>query len=262
MRQMEKQNKWSRREEQNFYRTVATFGADQIGPGQYAWDRFKEIAQLDKKLDETLNDYFTAFYHMCKKVCGKLDENDKDSKLPAHLADMQVEVISEDRAMRCLQRVDMLNKVRQDVLKHKEFEAWMANCLPSPDLPDWWVNSKHDVELVKAAARYGITRTEYYYVLDGDFSFKEALNKYMSHIHELMRVENEEFKDPTRNVDPIQYYFQNQAKIQHTLKIQGGVVSTAMANKTKREKKEKKETKKVKREPAESIAETADVIGK
>lgn len=261
MRQMEKQNKWSRREEQNFYRTVATFGADQIGPGQYAWDRFKEIAQLDKKLDETLNDYFIAFHHMCKRVCGKLDENDKDSKLPPHLVDMQVEVISEERATRCLQRIDMLNKVRQDVLKNKEFETWMANCLPSADLPDWWVSCKHDIELVKAASRYGITRTEYYYVLDGDYSFKEALNKYMSHIYELMRAENEEFKDPARCVDPIQYYFQNQAKIQHTLKKKTGTLPAATGtSKAKKDRKEKKANKRAKIEPAEAIPEPDDDV--
>lgn len=215
MRQIEKQSKWSRREEQNFYRTISTFGVDCIGSSQYAWERFKEIGQLDKKLDETLNDYFTAFFYMCKKVCNKLTDSDK---LPIHLQDLQVEVISEERATRCIQRVELLNKVRQDVLKHKNFSEWMTKCMTASDLPDWYLPVKHDIELVQAAARYGVTRTEYYYVIDSDFTFKESINKYMSHIHSLMQTENEKFMDPARNIDPIQYYFQSQAKIQVTFK--------------------------------------------
>ena len=215
MRQMEKQSKWSRREEQNFYRTISTFGVDSIGPNLYAWDRFREIGQLDKKLDETLNDYFIAFFFMCKKICHKLTDDDK---LPPHLVDFQVEVISEERATRCIQRVDLLNKVRQDVFNNQKFEEWILNCLPSPDLPDWWIACKHDADLIRAACRYGITRTEYYYVIDTQFTFKEYLNKYMVHIDKLMHAENKEFNDPTRNIDPIQYYFQNQSKIQMTFK--------------------------------------------
>jgi len=209
MRQIEKQSKWSRREEQNFYRTVSTFGVDCTGVnGAYQWDRFKEIGQLDKKPAETLTDYFTAFYHMCKKVCHKLGEEDK---LPAHLVDLQVETVSEERAMRCLQRVEMLNKVRLEVLRHEKFEEWtVERCTASSELPDWWQAGRHDWELVKAASRYGITRTEYYYVTDAEFTFKEALNRYMSHIYGLMVAEGGE----PGVVDPIQYYFQNQAKIQ------------------------------------------------
>lgn len=50
MRQIEKQSKWSRREEQNFYRALASFGVDCIDKenGVYAWDRFKEIGRKTK----------------------------------------------------------------------------------------------------------------------------------------------------------------------------------------------------------------------
>ncbi len=212
MRQIEKQSKWSRREEQNFYRTVSTFGVDCTGSGgQFVWDRFKEIGQFDKKPTETLNDYFAAFYFMCKKVSHKLGEGES---LPANLVDLQVEVISEERATRCIQRVEMLNKVRGDIVRHEKFEEWISvdNCGGGSDLPDWWIVGKHDRELVKAAARYGITRTEFYYVIDGELTFKEALNKYMSHIYGLMMADGGGVEMMV--VDPIQYYFQSQAKIQ------------------------------------------------
>jgi chromodomain-helicase-DNA-binding protein 7 len=220
MRQIEKQSKWSRREEQNFYRALASFGVDCLDKenGVYAWDRFKEIGQLDKKLDETLTDYYTSFYYMCRKVCNKLSDNEQP---PITNEIVQVETISEERASRCIQRVELLNKVRLDVLKHEKFAEWIGDkCAPSGDLPDWYVPGKHDCELVKAVARYGIQRTEFYFVNDAEFSFKEYLEKYMSHIEELMQRDNEMLDDQEamHNVDPIQYYFQNQGKIQVSFK--------------------------------------------
>jgi len=219
IRQMEKQSKWSRREEQNFYRAVSTFGVDCIDKKNniYAWDRFKEIAQLDKKLDDTLTDYFQCFLHMCKKVCNKLNNEDIQP-----LTEVQVEVISEERASRCIQRVELLNKIRQDVLKNENFVDWVSTrCKPSSDLPDWWICCKHDIELVKASAKYGITRTEFYFLNDSEFTFKESLTKYMKHIETLMNediVKLESDGTGVVNTDPIQYYFQNQSKIQLTFK--------------------------------------------
>ena len=79
----------------------------------------------------------------------------------------------------------------------------------------------------------------------------------MSHIHDLMKAENEEFNDPTRNVDPIQYYFQNQAKIQHTYKNQsGGAVASQKPGKQKQKKKSRAACKKT------SDDDVGTVVGK
>ena len=204
-RQIEKQTKWSRREESNFYRALSTFGVDfDKTTNSYRWDRFREMGQLDKKLDETLGDYFNAFYYMCKKVCNKIDENDQ---LPA--IDFMVESISEDRATRCIQRVELLNKLRQEIVNNENLEERIKLCKTSVDLPDWWIPIKHDKELIIAATRYGITRTDYYYLNDSEFTFKDYLTKYMKHIEQLMG---------DNKIDPIQYYFLNQAKIQQSFK--------------------------------------------
>ena len=65
-------SRWSRREEADFYRTVSTFGVEyNRAAGRYRWDRFRCFARLDKKYDDTLVEYFQAFYHMCQRVCGK-----------------------------------------------------------------------------------------------------------------------------------------------------------------------------------------------
>jgi len=203
IKQLEKQ-KWSRREEQNFYRAISVYGVDCIDSNKnlYNWTQFKELSQLDKKLDETLTDYYQSFYAMCMKSCNRAI-NQESENLP-------VEIISEEKAIKCIQRIEFLNKVRQIVLKHSEFTEWVSKrCLPCSDLPEWWINGKHDIELITAAAKYGIIRTEHYFLNDVDFTFKQSLYKFTQHIEYLMSKDN-------AKIDPVQYYIQNQAKIKQT----------------------------------------------
>ena len=63
---------WTRREEADFYRIVSTFGVERdCETGQFIWDKFRMLARLERKLDNTLTEYFRAFYHMCLKVCRR-----------------------------------------------------------------------------------------------------------------------------------------------------------------------------------------------
>lgn len=66
---------------------------------------------------------------------------------------MNVEPISEERASRCLQRVELLNKIREEILGHPELDERLKLCQPSMDLPDWWVCGKHDKDLLIGAAK-------------------------------------------------------------------------------------------------------------
>ena len=66
-------SRWSRREEADFYRVVSTFGIERdVRTGELCWDTFRGIARLDKKYNDTLGEYFRAFYHMCRRICMKL----------------------------------------------------------------------------------------------------------------------------------------------------------------------------------------------
>ncbi len=244
-RQIERQAKWSRREEQNFYKAIFTFGYDQIDQNSYAWDRFREIGQLEKKLDETLVDYLHSFLYMCKRVCNKLDESTQAPQI-----DAQCEQISEDRASRCLQRVEIFNKVRQNVLKHEKFNEWLneyddeLKITPGSDMPDWYVPGKHDRDLLKAIARYGLARTEMYYLNDDDLQFKDYLTKFMRHIEYMMDDENKNFGEDdadSRLNDPVQFYFQNQAKIQMTFR------QNVIEKEIRKQQKNKEKTKKTKK---------------
>ncbi|XP_041376531.1 chromodomain-helicase-DNA-binding protein 8-like isoform X2 [Gigantopelta aegis] len=162
--------RWSRREEADFYRTVSTFGVEyNRAAGRYRWDRFRCFARLDKKYDDTLVEYFQAFYHMCQRVCGKFKTTDEAK--PPH--NMYVEPISEERASRCLARIDLLNKIREEILLHPKLDEHIKLCQPSFDMPSWWQCGKNDKELLIGAARHGLARTDYHILRDPTLSFHE-----------------------------------------------------------------------------------------
>ncbi|KAG8200736.1 hypothetical protein JTE90_022342 [Oedothorax gibbosus] len=167
------QRKWSRREEADFYRTISSFGVEyNEEKKEYNWARFRGIARLERKYDETLAEYYKCFYAMCKRVCGR-ELTEEEEQLA-----MNVEPISEERASRCLQRVDLLNKIREEILGHPELDERLKLCQPSMDLPDWWVCGKHDKDLLIGAAKHGLSRMDYHLLHDPNLCFKDVLKNY------------------------------------------------------------------------------------
>jgi chromodomain-helicase-DNA-binding protein 7 len=66
---------------------------------------------------------------------------------------MEIGAISEDKALKVLERVKMLRKLREKVILHPDLKARLKKCEPALDLPDWWVNGKHDRDLLFGVAR-------------------------------------------------------------------------------------------------------------
>ncbi|CAH1277583.1 CHD7 [Branchiostoma lanceolatum] len=175
LRRREMAQRWSRREEADFYRVVSTFGVEFDRTKQkYAWDRFRSIARLDKKYDQNMTEYYLAFRSMCERVCGRRRKSDEEQQRN-HL---YVEPITEERASRCLFRIDLLRKVREEILPHPQLEERLKLCLPSHDLPDWWESGKHDKDLLIGMSRHGVSRTEYHILGDPTLSFAEIYKKH------------------------------------------------------------------------------------
>jgi hypothetical protein len=74
----------------------------------------RRLARLDKKNDDRLTLYYKDFIAMCRRVCGRPLEEDKDRGA-------NVEPISEERASRCLFRVQLLSKIRDEVQSYTNF---------------------------------------------------------------------------------------------------------------------------------------------
>ena len=95
MREMErvekKNSRWTRREEADFYRVISSFGVESTRRGaaeqqrHYIWDTFRQLANLHKKDDDMLTDYFESFCYMCRRVCNKQTLVDDSKFIDVHL---------------------------------------------------------------------------------------------------------------------------------------------------------------------------------
>uniref|UniRef100_A0A8C0WB32 DNA helicase n=1 Tax=Castor canadensis TaxID=51338 RepID=A0A8C0WB32_CASCN len=166
----EKRQKWTRREEADFYRVVSTFGVifDPVKQ-QFDWNQFRAFARLDKKSDESLEKYFSCFVAMCRRVCRML----RYVLGPPDLASL-IEPITEERASRTLYRIELLRKIREQVLHHPQLGERLKLCQPSLDLPEWWECGRHDRDLLVGAAKHGVSRTDYHILNDPELSFLDA----------------------------------------------------------------------------------------
>uniref|UniRef100_A0A8C7HVX7 Chromodomain helicase DNA binding protein 6 n=1 Tax=Oncorhynchus kisutch TaxID=8019 RepID=A0A8C7HVX7_ONCKI len=171
---LEWQRRWTRREQADFYRTVSSFGVV-YDPEKKAfdWSPFRSFARLERKTDESLERYFSSFVSMCRTACRltprKDEGNDSTGGKP----------ITEERAARTLYRIELLRKVREQVLRHPLLCPRLQLCRPSLYLPVWWECGKHDRDLLIGAARHGLCRTDYYILNDPQLSFLEAHRNYV-----------------------------------------------------------------------------------
>ncbi|XP_072833110.2 chromodomain-helicase-DNA-binding protein 8 isoform X1 [Pogona vitticeps] len=174
----EKQQRWTRREQSDFYRVVSTFGVE-YDPDtlRFHWNRFRALARLDKKTDESLAKYFHGFVAMCRQVCRLPPAASDESPDPT----LFIEPITEERASRTLYRIDLLRRLREQVLCHPLLEERLALCQPpGPEMPSWWQCGRHDGELLRGVARHGLSQTDTTVMQDPDFSFLAAR---LSHLH-------------------------------------------------------------------------------
>ncbi|KAL4658748.1 chromodomain-helicase-DNA-binding protein 9-like isoform X1 [Arapaima gigas] len=170
-------SRWTRREEADFYRVVSTFGVVfDPDAGRFDWTKFRAMARLHKKTDESLQKYLWAFTDMCRRVC-RLPPREGDPTDPS----ITIQPITEERASRTLYRIELLRKVREQVLRHPQLYERLLLCQPGPDLPVWWEPGRHDHDLLIGAAKHGVSRTDYHILRDPELTFIVAQSSYSQH---------------------------------------------------------------------------------
>lgn len=122
---------------------------------------------------------------MCKRVTGKPLTTEEETLL------ISVDPVTEDRAARCLARIDLLSKIREDIVLASDLDEKLTLCQPSIDLPDWWISGKHDKDLLIGAAKYGLNRLDLNLMHDPDLSFNDVLKQAEEEAAALMKVEAE-----------------------------------------------------------------------
>uniref|UniRef100_A0AAQ5YYW6 DNA helicase n=1 Tax=Amphiprion ocellaris TaxID=80972 RepID=A0AAQ5YYW6_AMPOC len=176
----ERQQRWTRREECDFYRVVSTFGVEKMkkepgllegGDNEFDWTRFRTFARLDKKTDESLSRYFRSFVAMCRRVCHLRPGREELSQTVAP--------ITEERASRTLYRISLLRRLRERVLPHPSLDERLPLAPPSSELPAWWNIPDHDRQLMLGAALHGVSRTELSIFADPQFTFGQARDEFI-----------------------------------------------------------------------------------
>uniref|UniRef100_A0A8C7LDT1 Chromodomain helicase DNA binding protein 7 n=1 Tax=Oncorhynchus kisutch TaxID=8019 RepID=A0A8C7LDT1_ONCKI len=163
----ERRQRWTRREESDFYRVVSTFGVIYDTDHQlFDWTQFRAFARLDKKSDESLEKYYFSFVAMCKRVCQLPDPT------------LIIDPITEERASRTLYRIELLRRIREQVLPNPLLGERLRLCQPSSDLPEWWACRRHDHDLLLGASKHGVSRTDYHILNDPALGFLEAHRKF------------------------------------------------------------------------------------
>ncbi|XP_060926010.1 chromodomain-helicase-DNA-binding protein 6 [Limanda limanda] len=182
---LEWQRRWTRREQADFYRTVSSYGVVYDPERKtFDWSQFRALARLERKTDESLERYFNSFVNMCRTACKLPLRKEEGLVDPVVL----VEPLTEERAARTLYRIELLRKIREQVLRHPLLSARLQLCRPSLYLPVWWETGKHDRDLLIGAARHGLSRTDFYILNDPQLSFLEAHRNYVKrqppHLHQ------------------------------------------------------------------------------
>lgn len=164
--------KLTRKEENDFFRAIMAYGIETKADDQkkILWDRFKQLARLDKKYDETLSEYYTAFTAACKKATGQsLNEEEESCQL-------QIDAIDEVKAKKIFARVDLMKTIRDTVLPDAKLDEKLLMCEDACDLPEWWVTGKHDKDLLQGVARSGMARMDYF-IMSEELCFKDLLKR-------------------------------------------------------------------------------------
>ncbi|KAF7711359.1 hypothetical protein HF521_000370 [Silurus meridionalis] len=173
---LEWQRRWTRREQADFYRTVSSFGVVYDPEKKvFDWSQFRIFARLERKTDESLERYFWSFVSMCRTACRLPPRKDEGLVDPS----LCIEPITEERAARTLYRIELMRKVREQVLNHPLLGERLKLCRPSLYLPVWWECGKHDRDLLTGVAKHGLSRTDFCILNDSNLSFLEAYRNYM-----------------------------------------------------------------------------------
>ena len=174
---VEVKEKWAKREENDFYKTISTFGLQYTKDGDYVWNKFRMIASLNRKSDGALTQYCDAFKSMCERVCGiKIEPLDDVSHLP------QIEPITEDRARKTLHRIELMRRIRLDAIYNPLFEKRIKLCQSALDMPSWWIAGEHDRDLMFGVANHGILRSEVNLLQDPQLCFLRVKDEIMKSV--------------------------------------------------------------------------------
>lgn len=151
-------NRWTKKNKSDFLKTLMSFGVERDGD-DYRWDRFKEIANLDKKSDDALTNHLKEVVTSCEDAVKRhATESSNNAAASALGADTETpasspkdtnsresspdgndgnegDVISFDKARRSLKRIEQMNTIREKVLTNPGLDEILMKARKTSGLP-------------------------------------------------------------------------------------------------------------------------------
>jgi hypothetical protein len=166
------ETEWSKREKQDFYRALITYGVP-IDPEtkENNFDFLKQKAKLGFKNSQTISQYYVNLLKMTRQLKQSKSADPTKHKHKKQKTGEEAEKIekpedyglSEIQAMRALERVIMFINLRKKVLTMSTEELTNRFKYARPreaKLPSWWVTPEHDIALLKGVDKHGYSKWE------------------------------------------------------------------------------------------------------
>lgn len=163
-KQNEVSNRWTKKNKSDFLKTLMSFGVEREDD-DYRWDRFKEIAGLEKKTDDSLTLHYKETFAACEEsVKRHLAENDtygigpsaaggadidtpatspkdtmdggsRESSMEPNDNNDYGDIVPYDKARRSIKRIEQMNMIRERVLTHPDLDLILAKARKTSGLP-------------------------------------------------------------------------------------------------------------------------------
>jgi hypothetical protein len=123
-----RQYEFSKKQKLDFQRTVLAYGVKRIPDSDLCdWTQFKELAELQKKSDESLESYLKKLIQLSKDIISYNEKNIKKMEdigtgienqeaVAEYPANEDGETFTLDRAKKILRRISYFDRLRKDVL--------------------------------------------------------------------------------------------------------------------------------------------------
>ncbi|KAI9002707.1 SNF2 family N-terminal domain-containing protein [Gaertneriomyces semiglobifer] len=169
-KQRAKEYDMTRREKQEFIRTLISFGVetDPKDRSQRDWTRFKELSNLRKSHD-ALEAHYQKIVSTCEAVIRQTEEAATNEDGQAVIDEEEQkrrdkeagEPITYDKAKKLLKRIDQMRVLRDEILTHPEVDQRLAHYKRNgrSGLPSWW-STDYDKPFLLGIAKWGLHRSD------------------------------------------------------------------------------------------------------
>lgn len=168
------QAEWSKREKQDLYRYLVSFGVPSLDDSSKDWNTIKEGAGLKKKSVEMIESYFVSFLHLCKQIMHvdkfkqASDPSNSNSSVQSFTAE-EIQLTSDQatsegltyaKCKKVISRIMLMDNIRSKLLKNNKLEKKLKEANRA-GLPTWWKPELHDVQLLSG------THLHFYFLTTG-----------------------------------------------------------------------------------------------